>query len=289
MTKGFGVGAAILGESTGELVKPGMTRADLERIETHGPSRDVPDPFGDFFRSTESGRSATIQQGAVRPSVVQPSATVVASGATEPSRRTDAELTAGSSSSSHAPGAPTSARSCDARVDDAAEQRKAPAPLSGRRPIVVPLVVSLSLRGAAAVEKLLRDEISSAGRLPPTVLGAALRHCADRGLLRCVQLLVKQGGAPLDERGGSSATCAAQAEPAGRTALQLAAARGHVEVCRFLLACGANTGGACEAVDRHLAPYEKFFVTELAQLRQLLGGARTPLTAQAASDTPGRL
>jgi len=57
MTKGVGIGTAILGEATGELLKPGMTKKDLEELESRGLS-DGPDPFGDVFRQSESGRVA---------------------------------------------------------------------------------------------------------------------------------------------------------------------------------------------------------------------------------------
>lgn len=52
MTKGLGVNEEIFGETTGDLVKPGMTRADLEAIEAKiGQRSDSPDPFADFFDS----------------------------------------------------------------------------------------------------------------------------------------------------------------------------------------------------------------------------------------------
>eukprot|EP00929_Paragymnodinium_shiwhaense_P003681 TRINITY_DN104298_c0_g1_i1.p1 TRINITY_DN104298_c0_g1~~TRINITY_DN104298_c0_g1_i1.p1 ORF type:complete len:513 (+),score=169.18 TRINITY_DN104298_c0_g1_i1:111-1649(+) len=51
MTKGLGVGTAMLGEATGDLVKPGMTRQQLEAIEARkGQPFDGPDPFGDVFK-----------------------------------------------------------------------------------------------------------------------------------------------------------------------------------------------------------------------------------------------
>lgn len=54
MTKGVGVGVQMFGEATGELMKPGLTRADLERIEKVGVG-DGPDPFGDFFQGRGTG------------------------------------------------------------------------------------------------------------------------------------------------------------------------------------------------------------------------------------------
>jgi len=49
MTKGIGVGTKMLGEATGDLVKPGMTKAQFEELQKAGVS-DGPDPFGDVFR-----------------------------------------------------------------------------------------------------------------------------------------------------------------------------------------------------------------------------------------------
>lgn len=51
MTKGVGVGTEMFGETKGELVKPGMTRADLEAIEKRG--FEGPDPFGDVFNEAK--------------------------------------------------------------------------------------------------------------------------------------------------------------------------------------------------------------------------------------------
>lgn len=49
MTKGVGIGVQMLGESTGELMKPGLTRQELDYIEKRGgPSG--PDPFGEIWR-----------------------------------------------------------------------------------------------------------------------------------------------------------------------------------------------------------------------------------------------
>lgn len=47
MTKGLGIGDEMLGKATGELMKPGLTKADLERIKNS--TMTGPDPFGDFF------------------------------------------------------------------------------------------------------------------------------------------------------------------------------------------------------------------------------------------------
>lgn len=57
MTKGVGIGEEMLGKSTGELMKPGMTREDLERIEKTGPA-DGPDPFGDIWREEKDKKAA---------------------------------------------------------------------------------------------------------------------------------------------------------------------------------------------------------------------------------------
>ena len=60
MTKGLGIGDAMFGETTGELLKPGVTRQDLEVIERRGQTG--PDPFGDVFQDTCSGQRALEQR-----------------------------------------------------------------------------------------------------------------------------------------------------------------------------------------------------------------------------------
>jgi len=57
MTKGLGIGTQMLGEATGELVKPGLTKTELEQIEARGPSHE-PDPFADVFSESSGGREA---------------------------------------------------------------------------------------------------------------------------------------------------------------------------------------------------------------------------------------
>lgn len=57
MTKGVGVNKELFGETTGELVKPGMTRADLEAIEKRGVG-DGPDPFGDVFKEAKQAAAS---------------------------------------------------------------------------------------------------------------------------------------------------------------------------------------------------------------------------------------
>jgi len=59
MTKGVGIGTSILGEATGELLKPGLTKTALEEIERRGrKDMDKEDPFGDVFSQSRSGRAA---------------------------------------------------------------------------------------------------------------------------------------------------------------------------------------------------------------------------------------
>mmetsp|Transcript_6836 Transcript_6836/g.12725 ORF Transcript_6836/g.12725 Transcript_6836/m.12725 type:complete len:660 (-) Transcript_6836:85-2064(-) len=48
MSRGIGVNKEFFGEVKGDLMKPGLTKADLERLEKTKPSG--PDPFGDVFR-----------------------------------------------------------------------------------------------------------------------------------------------------------------------------------------------------------------------------------------------
>lgn len=56
MTKGVGIGTQIFGEATGELMKPGMTKADLEALEKRGPQQG-PDPFGEIFAEHQGNKS----------------------------------------------------------------------------------------------------------------------------------------------------------------------------------------------------------------------------------------
>jgi len=51
-SRGLGVNKEIFGETTGDLVKPGMTKADFERIKNS--VAEGPDPFGDVFREAAS-------------------------------------------------------------------------------------------------------------------------------------------------------------------------------------------------------------------------------------------
>lgn len=60
MTKGLGCGTTfgLDGAGTGDLMKPGLTKGDLERIEKEGPASG-PDPFGELFREKQSGTTTT--------------------------------------------------------------------------------------------------------------------------------------------------------------------------------------------------------------------------------------
>jgi len=52
MSRGIGVNKEILGETRGDLVKPGLTQADLDQLESKVKQRsNSPDPLGDFFES----------------------------------------------------------------------------------------------------------------------------------------------------------------------------------------------------------------------------------------------
>merc|ERR1719162_963776 len=57
MSRGLGINEELFGETTGDLMKPGLTKADLERIENSLP--EGPDPFGDVFR--EVGVVSTVE------------------------------------------------------------------------------------------------------------------------------------------------------------------------------------------------------------------------------------
>lgn len=58
-SRGLGVNKELFGEVTGDLMKPGLTKADLERIENSLP--EGPDPFGDVFR--EGGSDGKVGKG----------------------------------------------------------------------------------------------------------------------------------------------------------------------------------------------------------------------------------
>lgn len=64
MTKGVGVNTEMFGETSGDLVKPGMTRRDMDEIERRGIP-DGPDPFGDVFK--EGSHSYGASQGGRAP------------------------------------------------------------------------------------------------------------------------------------------------------------------------------------------------------------------------------
>jgi len=55
MTKGLGVGTQMFGEATGDLMKPGMTRADLEALEKKtSEGSGEPDPFAEVFNEAKN-------------------------------------------------------------------------------------------------------------------------------------------------------------------------------------------------------------------------------------------
>jgi len=59
MTKGVGINTEIFGETKGDLVKPGLTKADVERIEERLKQRgDSPDPLADFMNSSPADGEA---------------------------------------------------------------------------------------------------------------------------------------------------------------------------------------------------------------------------------------
>jgi len=58
MTKGLGVGTEMFGEATGELLKPGLTRTDLEELERTGCKDLGYDPFGQVFCESSGGSRA---------------------------------------------------------------------------------------------------------------------------------------------------------------------------------------------------------------------------------------
>jgi len=79
MTSGVGIGTAILGESKGDLVKPGMTKSDLERIEKRVITDDDPDPFRDVFNERTSGGSGASPRGPPKRAALPPQDAVFSS------------------------------------------------------------------------------------------------------------------------------------------------------------------------------------------------------------------
>lgn len=57
MTKGLGIGVEYFGETKGDLVKPGMTNAELEALEKRGLD-EGPDPFGEVFKEQSNHRNS---------------------------------------------------------------------------------------------------------------------------------------------------------------------------------------------------------------------------------------
>mmetsp|Transcript_14711 Transcript_14711/g.44129 ORF Transcript_14711/g.44129 Transcript_14711/m.44129 type:complete len:207 (+) Transcript_14711:152-772(+) len=92
-------------------------------------------------------------------------------------------------------------------------------------------------------------------------LGAALAHCAGRGLTTCVKTLI-ENGAPVNDHDPSQA-------PGRTTPLQLAASRGHVNVCRLLVEAGADRTGAAEAA-QDLSKLGAVFAEERKAIQTLL-------------------
>mmetsp|Transcript_71202 Transcript_71202/g.230499 ORF Transcript_71202/g.230499 Transcript_71202/m.230499 type:complete len:212 (-) Transcript_71202:89-724(-) len=110
-------------------------------------------------------------------------------------------------------------------------------------------------KAVEAVKKTLRT------RPAPDVLGAALNHMSGRGLASCVRLLI-ESSAPLNQCDPS--------QPVGRsTPLQLAASRGHVNVCRLLVEVGADRAGAMEAC-QDLAKLGAVFLDERKAIQAVL-------------------
>eukprot|EP00401_Gymnodinium_catenatum_P030898 CAMPEP_0117530166 /NCGR_PEP_ID=MMETSP0784-20121206/38204_1 /TAXON_ID=39447 /ORGANISM="" /LENGTH=250 /DNA_ID=CAMNT_0005326503 /DNA_START=89 /DNA_END=838 /DNA_ORIENTATION=+ len=106
------------------------------------------------------------------------------------------------------------------------------------------LLIGLSLRSGPDALVFLKIKLMNWGALADPsalaiLLGPALLHCSDRGLLPCVTLLLSRG-APAD---GAGSRAIFRAVPS-RTPLELAAARGHVAICRELLEYGATQGRA---------------------------------------------
>eukprot|EP00405_Crypthecodinium_cohnii_P057793 CAMPEP_0206615588 /NCGR_PEP_ID=MMETSP0325_2-20121206/58335_1 /ASSEMBLY_ACC=CAM_ASM_000347 /TAXON_ID=2866 /ORGANISM="Crypthecodinium cohnii, Strain Seligo" /LENGTH=205 /DNA_ID=CAMNT_0054136821 /DNA_START=155 /DNA_END=772 /DNA_ORIENTATION=+ len=96
--------------------------------------------------------------------------------------------------------------------------------------------------------------------LTPDVLGALLTHCAGRGLAPAVELLL-QNSAPMTSPDLSQ-------QPGRMLPLQLAASRGHVNVCRILVQAGCDRTGALEA-SQDLAKLGAVFAEEKNAIQAL--------------------
>eukprot|EP00747_Dinoflagellata_sp_TGD_P042653 gnl/TRDRNA2_/TRDRNA2_142208_c0_seq1.p1 gnl/TRDRNA2_/TRDRNA2_142208_c0~~gnl/TRDRNA2_/TRDRNA2_142208_c0_seq1.p1 ORF type:complete len:196 (-),score=52.62 gnl/TRDRNA2_/TRDRNA2_142208_c0_seq1:78-665(-) len=137
--------------------------------------------------------------------------------------------------------------------------RAAPVREAGER-----LVAALAkAKQEAKANKVLQSALLS--HPGPDAMGAALGHCAGRGLESSVRLLIASK-APLDAQDPS--------QVAGRnTPLQLAASRGHVEVCRLLVDAGADRTGAMEAAHA-LSELGATFKDERMAIEAILGHGR---------------
>jgi len=108
-------------------------------------------------------------------------------------------------------------------------------------------------KAEAALQKALCGDRSE------DVKAAALAHFAGNGFTSCVRLL-------LEGRANTESCSPAQDS---RTPLQVAASRGHVEVCRLLVAAGANRAGASEAA-HELSHLGATFTEERVRIREIL-------------------
>lgn len=118
------------------------------------------------------------------------------------------------------------------------------------------LVATLTVCRHHDVEEKLAQELDRGW--PPEALSAALGYCADRGQTSSVRLLIARS-APLDVKTGLNC----------RTALQIAARNGHVDICSLLVGAGADQTGAREAVES-LSLYGQLFAKEQANIEALL-------------------
>lgn len=142
------------------------------------------------------------------------------------------------------------------------------------------VLMDLSLRNAPDAEVYLERELSTFGattsREEFAFLGGALLHCADRGFLSCVRLLLARSASV--EYVSSDTRMPRRIKL--RTPLELAAARGHVEVCRALVEQGAAIGRAREAAAR-LSQFGEYFSDERSALLALFSGSMIPTRSSA--------
>lgn len=119
MTKGLGIGEQILGQSKGDLVKPGMTQADLDAAERR--VAEGPDPFGEIFRE----HVKVAQQPQAVAAETPKKRRRKSSRAVEAAPRAQPELSSAASERQRSPGAGARAKAALTAAEEAEEVARA--------------------------------------------------------------------------------------------------------------------------------------------------------------------